>query len=301
MESAMTELSREARALLAAARRLERTSDDERVRIRSKLSRRLAAGLAMGTAVTASATVAEAAHVGAWTTAVAWLPGVAKIASVAVIAGAVGVGTVHLAQTGSIVGSSKSHVVTANPQTRAAPAIRNAAIEAAPVASAVSKVPAVPTQVSVPEPHEESVFQPTPSVATKSMPRESNQRQTVEQEHETLVQERAAAPEPSRVVSSPTPVSNSLSSQVSAMREARADIRNGNALAALAALDRQFPPGQDSSLLPEATLARIAALCALGNSAGARQLADEFLSRFPGSTLASRVRASCAYTVTNGP
>jgi len=85
------------------------------------------------------------------------------------------------------------------------------------------------------------------------------------------------------------------------MREARADIRNGNALAALAVLDRQFPPGQVSVLLPEATLARIAALCALGNTAGARQLADDFLSRYPGSSLTSRVRASCAYAAANGP
>jgi len=296
----MTELSGEARALLAAARRLERTSDDERVRIRSKLSRRLAAGLAMGTAVTASATVAEAAHVGALTTAVAWLPGVAKIVSVAVIAGALGAGTVHLVQTGSIVGNSKSHVEGRAPGTRAAPAIKKAAIELAAVASAASEVSVAPSEISVLQPLDVPVVQPL-HWAAKPMPREPNQRQTVAEERETVAQGRAAAPEPSSVVSSPTPASDSLGNQVSAMREARADIRNGNALAALAALDRQFPPGQDSVLLPEATLARIAALCALGNTAGARRLADDFLTRFPGSTLASRVRASCAYTVANGP
>jgi hypothetical protein len=297
----MSELSREARALLAAARRLERTSDDDRARIRSKLSRRLATGLAMGTAVTASATVAEAAHAGAWTTAVAWLPGAAKLISVAVVAGAVSVGTVNLVQTGSIVGSSTSQVVSRNAETRVAPAMKMAAIEAAPAALAVSAVPAVPAEVSVPQSQDVPVVQPLPGAATKPMPRESKPRQTVAEEREAPAPEHAAAPESSGVVSSPTPVSDSLSSQVSAMREARADIRNGNAQAALAVLDRQFPPGQASVLLPEATLARIAALCALGNTAGARHLADDFLSRYPGSTLASRVRASCAYVPANGP
>ena len=297
----MTQLSRESRALLAAARRLERTSDDDRARVRGKLSRRLAAGLAMGTAVTASATVAEAAHVSAWATAVAWLPGAAKIISVAMIAGAVSVGTVNLVQTGSVVGSAKSHVVSRNPETHAAPTIKQAAIAAAPAALAVSAVPAVPTEVSAPQPQAVPVAQPVHSVVTKPMPRESNQRQAMVEAPETQAPAREAAPAPSSLVSSATPASDSLSSQVSAIREARADIRNGNAQAALAALDRQFPPGQSSSLLPEATLARIAALCALGNTAGARQLADDFLSRFPGSALASRVRASCAYTVANGP
>lgn len=297
----MSELSREARALLASARSLERTSDNDRARIRSKLSRRLAAGLAMGSAVTASATVAEAAHVGAWTTVVAWLPGAAKLISVAMVAGAVSVGTVNWVQTGSIVGSSKSHGVSRNPETRAAPAKKNAAIEAALAASAVSRVPVAPSEVSVPQPQAVAVVQPVHWEATKPLPRESNQRQTVAEERKTLAQERAAASAASSAVSSPAQASDSLGSQVSAMREARADIRNGNAQAALAVLERQFPPGQDSVLLPEATLARIAALCALGNTAGARHLADDFLSRYPGSTLVSRVRASCAYTAANGP
>ena len=58
----MTELSRESRALLAAARHRDGLSTADKDRIRGKLTRRLGAGLALGSAVTASAAVAEAAH-----------------------------------------------------------------------------------------------------------------------------------------------------------------------------------------------------------------------------------------------
>ena len=145
MEAAMTELSRESKALLAAARRLERTSGEDRARIRSKLSRRLAAGLAVGTVVTASATGAEAAHAGAWATAVAWLPATAKVVTVAVIAGAVSVGTVNLVQTGSIVRDAEPPVASRNLATSAASAKKPVMAQAAPAAARFPRTPPVPS------------------------------------------------------------------------------------------------------------------------------------------------------------
>ena len=95
--------------------------------------------------------------------------------------------------------------------------------------------------------------------------------------------------------------SDNLSSQVSAIREARAAMRRGEPQAAIAAIDRQFPEGQASTMEPEATLARVAALCRLGDVVTARRVADRFLARFPESPLGARLRGSCAFDPVTQP
>ena len=71
-----------------------------------------------------------------------------------------------------------------------------------------------------------------------------------------------------------------------------AALRKSDPAGALALLDRydqQFPRG---TLAPEATVARIEALVASGNTTRARELATKFLAAHGDSPLAHRVRRS---------
>jgi hypothetical protein len=276
----MNQLSRESRALLAAARHGELTSEADRVRIRGKLSRRLAAGLAMGTAVTASATAAEAAHSGVLAAVAAWLPGAAKVIGVVAVTGAVGVGVVQVARNSADSPKAPATAVSSSLQPRVArPAAGVAA--AAPAVDA----PEPPAQVS--KQQQESAAVVTPAIAAKPATRSAMPP--------------APAAEAPVSADAPSLQGDSLGSQVSAIREARAAIRRGDPQAAMAAIDQQFPEGQASPLEPEATLARISALCRLGNAAAARRVAEQFLARFPESPLAERMRGSCAYVSVTGP
>ncbi len=276
----MNELSRESRALLAAARHRDGLSTADKDRIRGKLTRRLGAGLALGSAVTASATVAEAAHTTVMATVAAWLPAAAKVLGVVALAGGVTVGVVHV-----------SHP-TARTTAAVAPAARNATparVEPAARTREVPRpalVPDEPAQEVKPE-----VAQPPAPVreAASSAKREPRNPNT------------PLAAADSQPVNDAVAVDDGLSNQVAAIREARAAIRRGDGRAALAAIDRGLPQGQSGPLEQEATLARVSALCLLGDVATARRTAEQFLARFPGSLLASRIRSSCAYGAADSP
>lgn len=97
------------------------------------------------------------------------------------------------------------------------------------------------------------------------------------------------------------PLDDGLSSQVAAIREARAAIRRGDGASALVALDTGLPQGQGGPLEQEAILARVSALCLLGNVTAAKHSAEQFLARFPDSLLAPRVRNSCAFGAGGSP
>ena len=276
----MNELSRESRALLAAARHRDGLSTADKDRIRGKLTRRLGAGLALGSAVTASATVAEAAHTTVMATVASWLPAAAKVLGVVALAGGVTVGVVHV-----------SHP-TARTTAAVAPAARNATparVEPAARTREVPRpalVPDEPAQEVKPE-----VAQPPAPVreAASSAKREPRNPNT------------PLAAADSQPVNDAVAVDDGLSNQVAAIREARAAIRRGDGRAALAAIDRGLPQGQSGPLEQEATLARVSALCLLGDVATARRTAEQFLARFPGSLLASRIRSSCAYGAADSP
>jgi outer membrane protein assembly factor BamD (BamD/ComL family) len=92
-----------------------------------------------------------------------------------------------------------------------------------------------------------------------------------------------------------------LTSQIAAIREARLAIRQGNGAAALSALDGAFVQGQSGPLEQEATMARISALCLLGDRARARRTSEQFLSRYPESNLAGKIRSSCAFGDSDAP
>jgi hypothetical protein len=86
----------------------------------------------------------------------------------------------------------------------------------------------------------------------------------------------------------------SLAEEVRLLQEAQRSLKSGQpgaALAALAEHERRFPRGQ---LAVERGAVRIAALCALGHTAEAKQRGAAFLARHGGSAIAEQVRASCA-------
>jgi hypothetical protein len=81
-----------------------------------------------------------------------------------------------------------------------------------------------------------------------------------------------------------------LAAEVALLDRARTQLAHGDAAGALATLDdhdRQFGNG---ALTAESTVVRIDTLAHLGRSQQARQLGNDFLSRFPRSPLAHRVR-----------
>lgn len=275
----MTDLSRESRALLAAARHRDGMSAADKDRVRNKLTRRIGAGLALGSAVTASATVAEAARAGALATVATWLPAAAKVLGIVAVAGGVTVGAVRVAH----------H--------RAAPA--PAAVNQAPANSPASRELAKPNLArEVPQlvasAQSESAVQPIEPIAPAV-------HEVPAVKRETRASNTAATGNEPALQGEVKPVDDGLSRQVAAIREARAAIRRGDGTTALSALDRGLPPGQSGPLEQEAILARVSALCLLGDVATARRTAEQFLARFPDSLLAPRIRNSCAFGAVNSP
>jgi hypothetical protein len=269
------DLSRESRALLAEVRQVEHLNATDKARIRGKLTHRIGAGLALGTALTASATVAEAAHAGALATVVAWLPAAAKVVSAVALTGAVGVGVVKVAHLGSpSAATSVPAVVGGVPS--ATPRAHGGLLPA-PAAAA-----AVPADVGIP-----------PSEQT-TQPALRQQLSTTKRLSVALPVASAAPVQGNEV---PPATGDHLVNQVAAIRVARAAIRQGDAHAALAALDREFPEGQAGALAPEAALARVAAYCRLGQVQVARHTVDLFSLQFPDSPLVARMRNSCAAEV----
>jgi hypothetical protein len=278
MEAAMNALSRESRALLSAARQRDGLSAADKDRIRSKLTRRLGAGLALGSVVTASATVAEAAHSTVLATVATWLPGVAKVLGIVAITGGVTVGVVRVAHP------------PAHPVNTSVPALRNPA-----PAPRENSTPGVlrdlsqPTAAALPE-----------NASQETTPRAPEQRTSVHDLPATVKRDpgnsnATSMAFDSRTATAALSVDDGLASQVAAIREARAAIRRGDGRAALAAIDQGLAAGQSSPLEQEATLARVSALCLLGDIAAARRTAEQFLARFPASPLAPRIRSSCAF------
>lgn len=267
----MKDLSRESRVLLAEVRRAEHLNPTDKARIRSKLTHRIGAGLALGTALTASATVAEAAHAGALATVVAWLPAAAKVVSVVALAGAVSVGVVKVAHRGSpsVAASAPSVVGGVASQTPRAP------MDSLPAHTVATPAP---PDVSVPQSQE------------KTEPAWPQQVLTSRRSSVALPVAPVGLEQGNAV---PSSAADRLVNQVAAIRVARGAIRQGDAHAALVALDREFPEGQAGALAPEAALARVAAYCRLGQVQAARHTVDRFSLQFPDSPLVARMRNSC--------
>jgi len=258
----MTELSRESRALLEAARGREGLSAAEKERIRGKLSRRIGAGLAFGSAMTTSVAVAEAAHSTAWAAVTTWLPAAAKVLSVVAIASGVTVGAMKVAR-------------------QPAPSSVHASSQSVSPRGVQSKPERVQLETAVVQPLVAAGEASEPKVAVAPLSTSAKLAK---------VSEPSAAIARTPPEQSPEPVDDKhaddgLKNQVAAIREARLAIRRGDGNAALSALDGAFVQGQGGPLEQEATMARVSALCLLGDRASARRVADQFSSRYPASVL----------------
>lgn len=85
----------------------------------------------------------------------------------------------------------------------------------------------------------------------------------------------------------------SMARELELVRSAQRSLESGDALDALAVLDRyqgEFPRGM---LAQEAATVRILALCGAGRTVEGLALAQRFLSAQPGSPFARRVRSAC--------
>jgi hypothetical protein len=267
----MKPLSYESRALLEAARGREEPSVADRARVRSKISVRMAAGLALGSAVTASATVAEAAHVTGLAAAAAWLPATVKVVAVSLVASGITVSAVHMVRNASPSANRVATVSVSRPNgapKKPAPAIT------LPKAQSPMAVPALV----------ETAREPSRSVAIGKAPPATKRESTA-----------SNTPSESPALVEPSATDDALSSQVSAIRNARAAIRSGNGAAALTVLNRAFVPGQSGPLAQEAALVRVSALCLAGDISAARRTAEWFLENYPTSPLCSKVRSTCAF------
>ena len=93
----------------------------------------------------------------------------------------------------------------------------------------------------------------------------------------------------------------SLDEETRALRSAFADLRDGHAERALAAIDDQESRFAGGALAEERAAARIVTLCALGRTDEARADASRFLGAHPHSLLAGRIIASCGGSEAAGP
>jgi len=250
----VSELGPEAKALLDLARGADDPSGADRARVRSAVAARVAIGAAAGAAVTA-ATTTSVAGAGAAAGAVAAPLGLGmKILFAIGAAAAVGMGAV-------------TYVDSKPPAPRPSATASQVAPRDPPRAALPSATSAQPPRAPAPSPSQEP--EPAPSVSA------------------------TARVSPSAPAAAPSSSVPSVTREVELLAEAQSAINAGDGARALVLLDehaRRFPSGAMSQ---EREAARVFALCALGRTGEARAAAERFLSAFPTSPQAARVRASC--------
>jgi len=255
----MSHLSRDARALIDAARPHERATDGERRRVRARVLSRVGAGAAVLGTVAASSTVGTAAGATAGAPAAVAVGGslLAKLAvGVAVVAAIGGGGALALHPQAPV--PAVAHA--------AAPRIERAVAEleaATPSAGAASGAPEPepPAVEALP-----AVSAPAPATAV-------------------------ARPRP---IAEPSVARRGLDGELDLLQGAQDELRSGRADRALELLDQHEKQFAGGALREERQAARVLALCKAGRVAEARVAAAAFLVESPRSPQAARVRAACA-------
>ncbi|WP_437725385.1 hypothetical protein [Sorangium sp. So ce861] len=287
----MSELSREARSLIASARREEGLTPEEHARYRAQLLERL--GIAAGAAGAASLAPAKAAATAdaaaASASAGAAAPAIpATAAAPAVKAGvsfglgtlggklAVGVTLAAVAVTAhlSARGSAQRDTLEAR-LSRSAVVTTSAAIAARVKGSPAEAESAAQEAPVAPGPVEEREERPAPSP-------------------------RAAAPSRSA-----SPASGALDSgfeeDAKLLRDVRAALGAGKGEEALRMLEARRANPTEGVLGQERAAAHILTLCRLGRAAEARAASERFLRQHPRSPLGERIRRACAGDAPPGP
>jgi hypothetical protein len=297
-----TGLKPENRALFEAAREDLAPTDGDRVRVAKALglSVGVSAGIASATAKAGAASVATSpAVLGVSSVIVA-----AKWVAVVAIAVGVGIGVGDMA-----LDRAKTACSPSPP----------AAVSAGAESARESSLPQAPGPVRTRIVGEETPMAPrvqplpgSPVYATESPKPIDGARARLASSTSSMAAQAGAVP-PSEALSAPVQAASSASSPEAApsagaaaaaggvrvaeeahlLREADAALRAGDTAGAGRFLDdhaRLFPHGV---LAEERDLQRVVLLCAAGQVAAARVAAGRFLSAYPQSVFAGRVRASC--------
>jgi hypothetical protein len=251
----MSDLSRDARDLLARARRAKDGLPDDVALARSRgtLVRRVSVGAAAGTAIAAATKVAPAASAAGGSFLVAVAKGVA-IAAV-VVGGATA--AEYMTETRAPVAAPRVVVVPSAIVTTAPPPAPVAPVVVAPPAPSATPAPPVPkTPIALP------TAPPAPAVTS--------------------------VPEPAATVALPVPraAPRDLGPDVAHLRAAEAALAAGDVDRAREEAERVSP---DGPLAEERDGVRVLAACARGQSAEA----DLFAKKYPRSSLLPRIRSDC--------
>ncbi|WP_437317974.1 hypothetical protein [Sorangium sp. So ce385] len=290
----MSELSREARSLIASARREEGLTPEEHARYRAQLLERLgiAAGVAGAAALAPAKAAATADAAAASASAGAAAPAIpATAAAPAVKAGvsfglgtlggklAMGVTLAAVAVTAHLVtgGSAQRHTLEAR-LSKSAAVTASAAIVArrerslAEAESATREAPVAPGPA---EEREEREERPAPSP-------------------------RAAAPSRSASPAAGAP-DNGFQEDAKLLRDVRAALGAGKDEEALEMLEARRANPNEGIFGQERAAAHILTLCRLGRTAEARAASERFLRQHPRSPLGERIRRACAVDAPPGP
>jgi hypothetical protein len=259
----MSDLSKEARAILETARCESLPTEGDRIRMQRALSAVLGP-LPLPEPHTAASSGAASAAAPLSIAAKLWVTG----AVVALVAGGVALWRAD----GSV-----------EPALRVSP----------PEATLVGPEPSVPEETAAPSPAPRQVApvarRETPHIRPSSGTARPGLIFAPMDLTEPAAQGRAEPPEPGRQATRPT-----LPEELPLLREAQLATRVGNFARALELLEEhaaRFPSGD---LREERIAARINVLCSLGRIDDAREEAKRFLAQAPETPYASRIRASCA-------
>jgi hypothetical protein len=240
----MSELSREARALLREARAFDEPSASDVQRVHASVLAKVGIAVGIGAGMTAAAP-----SVAASSTAVIGAT-IMKLGAAIVVAGGL---------------ATASYVALRSPSSKPAAAV---VTSRAPEIAVFVPPPVVSRGAERDEPP--AVVSPAPTPAKPSRARPSLSH----------------APRPARVAAD-------LEGEARLLEQADADLRRGDATAALRRLAEHAARYPSGALREEREGVRVVALCRAGRAAEGRAAADRFLARSPRSTLAPRIRAAC--------
>lgn len=277
----MSELDPQAKDLIGLALEGEGPTSSERSRLRGVVLARVGAGVAVLSTASGSA---AATATGAGSTLALGLA--AKVVVVVALVGAVGAGgyaaaSIHRIKIAS--GAARPSAQATAPVTIGGPA------------PAVSLRPPVGPGV---EPTRDfpPVSEETPAAAAPALLSLASARPVSTARAPTEIAAGSTAPDRA----APLP-DRSLDEETRALRSAFADLRDGHADRALAAIDAQESRFAGGALAEERAAARIVTLCALRRTDEARADASRFLGAHPHSLLAGRIIASCGGSEAAGP
>ncbi len=265
----MSELSKEAQALIDAARTAEVPPPEAKARVQALLMTSLASGPAAGASGAAKASTA------------------AKGAAVAAKLGGGKVVGALLAM--SLAGGAAVWQAQRSGQPAAPPPAPSPAIAASPTAAPTAPPIAQAPEIAAP-------LAPAPAAParpTDLRPAGRRRSQAPEPSPET---EPTPAPEPLPAVETipSAPVTCAPTEDLALLGAAQRELQGNRAARALELLDQHAAACPKSNFLEEERAARILSLCALGRIEDAAEQAARFRADFPKSPQRDRIQASCA-------